>query len=449
MSIKLFIEGGNKLFGTLQVENSKNALLPIIASTILTKGTTTLKSVPKITDIDNLLRILMSLGITAKWQNKDLIIDTTEIKYNEIDAEIAAKIRGSIFVLGAILGRFKMAAVPYPGGCAIGNRPIDLHLQAFKDLGVKIKEQNNVILCKKTPILTPKMHEIYLDFASVGASENIIMASVLGNQRVKITGVALEPEVEDLCNFLNACGARICGIGTNTLVIYGVQNLNGTTYTAIPDRINTGSYLIATAACGGSVTLTNVRPHHNLNLISKLKKMGCKIEVTSDTITLSRDFGAFRVPLSQPFWAETLDPTPPLRAISTVHTAPYPGFPTDLQSQFTTLSALAKGTTVVTENLFENRFKFATELQKIGAKTCVKDKTLTINGVKSFNVSQLKSAPTILNAGDLRGGVALVIAAISTQGYSVINNAEYIYRGHSAIENDLSKLGANILRVDE
>jgi UDP-N-acetylglucosamine 1-carboxyvinyltransferase len=443
MGIKLHIDGGNKLNGALRVENSKNALLPIIASVILTRGTTVLKSVPKLSDIDNLLKILISLGIRAKWSGGDLILDTTEIVYNEIDAEVAAKIRGSIFVLGAILGRFKMASVPYPGGCAIGNRPIDLHLQILRDLGVKVTEKNNTIVCKNMPKSHSKhtfyprnrykngtfLHEIFLDFASVGASENIIMASVLGNTRVKITGIALEPEVEDLCNFLNSCGARICGIGTNTVTIYPVAELNGTTYTPIPDRINTGSYLIAAAACGGNVKLTNVRPNHNANLIAKLKKAGCEIETTLDTISISSPGN--------------------LRAVGTVHTAPYPGFPTDLQSQFSTLSATMRGATTVTENLFENRYKYCPELQKIGAKMCPREKVLSITGVKKLHLSQSQTAPTNLFASDLRGGVALVIAAISSPGYSIIHNAEYIYRGHANIENDLSKLGANILRADD
>ena len=434
MGTKLIIDGGSPLSGTIAIDSSKNALLPIIAATILTRGVTVLKNVPKISDIDNLLHILISLGIKIKWKEGDLHIDTTDITYTEITGTVAGKIRGSIFVLGAILGRFKIATVPYPGGCAIGSRPIDLHLQGLRDIGVKVIEKNGVIICKNPASRSrgappAKGESVYLDFPSVGATENIILASVLGKARTRIYNAAREPEVADLCNFLCACGAMICGQGTSTITIAGVPALHGTTYTAIPDRINTGSYLIAAAACGGDVTLTNVIPEHNANLINKLAKCGCFIATDASTINI-----ACR---ARP------------KALATIHTAPYPGFPTDIQSQLAVLQSMSYGTASITENLFENRFKYVPELQKLGAKICIKDKVAIITGVKNFTASTDEKNPTYLNASDLRGGVALVIAALAASGTSIIHNAEYIYRGMHAIERDLVALGANIIRVDE
>ena len=428
---KLYIEGGRPLNGTIAIDSSKNALLPIIAGTILTNGVTVLKNVPKISDIENLLKILVSLNIRARFKNGDLEIDTRNITYSAISPETAGKIRGSIFVLGAIVGRFGVAQVPYPGGCAIGARAIDLHLQAFKDLGIRASEKNNIITCKRGK---SSGAEIFLDFPSVGATENAILASVLGSRRVRIINCAREPEVTDLCNFLNSCGAMICGQGSSTITVQGVKQLNGCTYSAIPDRINTGTYMIAVACCGGDVTFTNTVPMHNANLISKLRQCGCDV-ITSPT---SGEYGTIRVTsVSRP------------RAMGVIHTAPYPGFPTDLQSQIATLASMARGTTIITENLFENRFQYMDGLKSLGAKLCAKDKTITINGVGNLSASYDENYPTKLNATDLRGGVSLVIAGLCSPGWSVINNADYIYRGYQNIDGDLIKLGANIIRVDD
>ena len=452
MATKLIIDGGAPLNGTIAIDSSKNALLPIIAATILTRGLTVLKNVPKISDIENLLHILVSLGIRVKWQDGDLYIDTSEIADSrlqtagEVSPTVAGKIRGSIFVLGAILGRFKTATVPYPGGCAIGSRPIDLHLQGLRDLGVRVVERNGLIVCKK-PNRSLLSATCYLDFPSVGATENLILTSVLGKTRTRIYNAAREPEVVDLCNFLNACGAMICGHGTSTITITGVAALHGTTYTAIPDRINTASYLIAAATCGGEVTLTNTVAEHNANLINKLVKAGSNIKIDGDKITITHHT------LGLPRYARNDRRTPSLRAVAkqsqiSIHTSPYPGFPTDIQSQLAVFLATRRGTSTITENLFENRFKYVPELQKLGSKICVKDKSVIITGVKKLNASSDERLPLALTASDLRGGVALVIAALAAKGTSIIHNAEYIYRGHAAIERDLVALGANIIRVD-
>ncbi|MDR0462486.1 MAG: hypothetical protein LBG88_04135 [Christensenellaceae bacterium] len=244
--MKLHIKGGAPLCGTLEIDSSKNALLPIIAGTILTEGITTIKKVPRISDIENLLKILVTLGIKARFHNGDLVIDTSDIVYSAVTGGTASKIRGSIFVLGAIIGRFGKASVPYPGGCAIGERPIDLHLQGLRDLGVRIEEKNEVISCKQGDSHIDT--DLYLDFPSVGATENFILASVIGKKRVRIVNAAREPEVEDLCNFLRSCGATICGAGTSVITIHGVKALHGTIYTAIPDRINPGRINMAPLA---------------------------------------------------------------------------------------------------------------------------------------------------------------------------------------------------------
>ncbi|MCL2228905.1 MAG: UDP-N-acetylglucosamine 1-carboxyvinyltransferase [Firmicutes bacterium] len=431
--MKLYIKGGEPLFGTVKIDSSKNALLPIIAGTILTSGVTVIRNVPRISDIDNLLKILVMLDIKPAFKDGDLWIDTTDIKYNDISGDTAKKIRGSIFVLGAIIGRFGRASIPYPGGCAIGSRPVDMHLSGFQDLGIKVTEKNDVINCQRAvgPNRSARRDGTFyvdLDFPSVGATENFILASVIGKNRVQIRNAAREPEVEALCNFLISCGARICGVGTSTITIHGVKTLNATDHTTIPDRINTGSMLCAVAACGGDVTLENVIPEHNRSLISKLVKCGYDITVGANTIRII----AVRRP----------------KAIPSTHTSVYPGFPTDTQSQFAVVMSIARGSSSITENMFENRFQYAPHLRKLGAQTFEQGKNLNIRGVTSLRASDDETKPTELTASDLRGGVALVIAALSAEGASVIHNAEYVYRGHANIDGDFIKLGGNITRID-
>ena len=427
MKTTFLIEGGNRLNGTLRIDSAKNAILPILAATVLVNGQTVLRNIPKISDIDNMLHILSSLGAKIEWKDNDLYIDTTQLCRNEIPPDTAARIRGSIFILGSILGRFKTARVPYPGGCAIGSRPIDLHIQGFRDLGIRVFENDGYITCTAPRKNTDR--SVYLDFPSVGATENLILASVLGSGKTKIINPAREPEVIDLVDFLNACGARICGAGTDTISVHGVKTLSGTVYTPIPDRIITGSYLIAAATVGGEITLTNVRPEHNENLISKLRRCGCEINSRGNTITL-------KSPKQRP------------AALGSVQTSPYPGFPTDLQSQLAVLQSISKGSCVITENLFESRFKYVPELCKMGAKVCIKDRNANITGVQKIRAGT-EISPLNVTATDLRGGVALVIAALCAHGKTVVHNAEYIMRGHQSIESDLLSLGANIIRIDE
>ena len=428
MGTWLRIEGGNRLCGTIRIDAAKNAVLPILAGCVLVPDKVILRDVPKLIDIENMLRILASLGVVCKWQGNDLLIDSRNM--SGVDASGAearamhayvSSIRGSIFLLGGILGRFKTARVALPGGCAIGNRPIDLHIQGLRDIGVSVSECGGFIVCNSKRARGGVVH---LDFPSVGATENLILASVVGRNSVRIINAAKEPEIVDLANFLNACGGRIRGAGTSTIVIEGVRALAGCTYTPIPDRIITGSYLIAVAVVGGEVTLTNARAGHNESLITKLTKVGCRITVFDDKIHIVQDKGA-RLP-----------------SLVSIQTSPYPGFPTDLQSQMAVLQAVSRGTSAITENLFESRYKYVPELIKIGAKVTVRDRVAIITGVP-----RLETAEVI--ATDLRGGVALVIAAATADGITEIHNAELVYRGHQAIERDLAGVGVNIIRIDD
>jgi len=421
MGTKLRIEGGNRLNGTIRIDAAKNAVLPILAACVLVPDIVVLRDIPKLIDIDNMLHVLSSLGVQCKWQGSDLIIDSRNMSGMDATAVEARAIRGSIFLLGGILGRFKQARLAYPGGCAIGNRPIDLHIQGLRDIGVNVREGGGYIKCNSRRARGGVVH---LDFPSVGATENLILASVVGRNTVRIINAAKEPEIVDVANFLNACGGRVRGAGTSTIVIEGVKKLTGCAYTPIPDRIITGSYLIAVATVGGEVTLTNARAVHNESLITKLTKAGCKITCFEDNIHILNDKGARN------------------QSLVSIQTSPYPGFPTDLQSQIAVLQAVSRGTSAITENLFESRFKYVPELIKMGAKITVRDRVAIIAGVPKLEGASV-------TATDLRGGVALVIAAMAAEGVTEINTAEYIYRGHQAIEKDLAAVGANILRIDE
>ena len=343
--------------------------------------------------------------------------------------------------MGALLARLGKVELPFPGGCAIGSRPIDLHLTLLRQIGVKCHYYGDTITATYRPHRHKQPTILTLDFPSVGATENIIQATTLGipGNTYIIHGAAKEPEIVDLCQFLTCCGAQIQGAGTDTITIRSVANLHGTDYTPIPDRINTGSYLIAVAATGGDVTLTNTVPHHNLNLINKLKMMGAKITTTKDSIHMimqKRRTANFHI-----------------------HTAPYPGFPTDLQSQFCVLTALTKGQSTITENLFENRFRYVSELVKLGARITVTRNQAQIKGVNALSgtpTSQLcpssyqipdpaSCTGTTVTAHDLRGGVALVIAGLAATGTTTVDNAEYIALGHEDIVRDLRQFGANIV----
>ncbi len=438
------IIGGNRLQGTLRMSGAKNSLLPIMTACLMVHGTVTLHDVPKLSDLRQMLHILADLGCTVNIQGDTVKIDIDQIYTHQINRQAAPKIRGSIFVMGAMLSRLGKVELPFPGGCAIGSRPIDLHLTLLRQIGVKCHCSNDTISATYRPHKHRKPTILTLDFPSVGATENIIQATALGitGNTYIIHGAAKEPEIVDLCQFLNQCGAQIHGAGTDTITIHSVDKLHGTTYTPIPDRINTGSYLIAIATTGGDVTLTNTIPSHNLNLLNKLKTVGAKITTTDDTIHIVMNRHR--------------------KTNFNVHTAPYPGFPTDLQSQFCVLAALTAGHSTITENLFENRFRYVPELNKLGAQIIVTHNQAQITGVStlhgattpnlcpsSYHIPAQSTCTGVrVTAQDLRGGVALVIAALAASGTTTIDHAEYIYRGHQDIVKDLRQLGANIVALD-
>lgn len=409
------------MHGVVRVQSAKNACLPILAATVLVTGKTIIRDVPKIRDVENLLHILSGLGARVKWHNGDVHLETTNLFNNEINHEAAKKIRGSIFLLGSILGRFKSARLPFPGGCKIGARPIDLHLGGLRDIGVTVKTTKDYITCTTRKI---SGGVVYLDFPSVGATENLILASALGRSTIKIVNAAREPEVVDLCNFLQKCGARICGEGTDTITVHGTNSLVGVDYRPIPDRINAGSYMLAAATVGGDVTVQNIRIDHNANLIRKLEKSGVELRLGADFVRIKTT-------------------GKPHKNVASVQTAAFPGFSTDLQSQFAVFAATGNGECAITENLFESRFRYLPELEKFGVRTCTKGRVAAIHGGTKLTAGTTE-LPLHVEATDLRGGVAMVIAGLSAKGKTTVTNAEQIARGHEDIVRDFAKLGADI-----
>ncbi len=412
-----FICGGNKLMGELEVQTSKNAVLPILAGCILCDKDVVLHKFPKFEDTLTMLKILESLGAKTYIYENDVKIECESITNHEIPVDLASKIRSSIFSLGAILSRFKKAKVPYPGGCAIGARPIDLHIKGLKQLGAKIIDKHGFLYCDGSNM---KSGVVNIDFPSVGATENIILASVFLKGRTKIINCAKEPEIVDLANFLNSMGAKIHGAGDSIIEIEGVEKLDGGEYTPITDRIIAGTYILATLICGGDVTLKNINTEHIQSLMHNLKNNCCKMIVKGDTLRV--------VANKRP------------KAISKIETQPYPGFPTDLQPQIMSMLSIARGTSVVVENLFESRFKHVGELKKLGADILVNDKTAIIKGK-----SMLYGAN--VTCQDLRGGAGLVLAGLVAKGYTTVDDVFHIDRGYYHMEKDLQQLGANIERI--
>lgn len=419
---KFLVEGGNPLTGVVNIKAAKNAVLPLLAAVILTDGKTVLRNVPRITDVENLLTILSGLGVVVKWCDGDLHLDTTNITYADINEEAAKKIRGSIFVLGSLIGRFRQARLPLPGGCSIGKRPIDLHLYGLKELGVRVREYDGILECM---LKRGRDAEVFLDFPSVGATENLMMAACIGKKTVKIVNAAKEPEVVDLANFLNNAGACIKGAGTDTIIIQGVQSLKGIDFTPIPDRIVTASFMLAVATIGGDVLIKNVIPEHNANLIKRLLQSGTTVSSAGNSLRVISN---------------------KRRRSYSAQTGPYPGFPTDIQSQYATFSCLTTGTTYIVENMFEDRFKYVVELGKLGAFICVKGKTAKIKPVKKFHAGT-KDNPVVVKGAELRGGFSLVMAALAAEGHSIIEGVEFIDRGYERLEEDFTKLGARIQRL--
>ena len=415
---QFYIIGGNRLEGEVEIDCAKNALLPIIAGCILIKGEVRLRCVPKYSDVLAMCEIIKALGGKADFEDKDLIIDASSLSGNCICNELASVVRSSIFALGPILGRMGSAKVAYPGGCDIGLRPIDLHLKGIKELGAKVVEKNGYIYAEGSKL---KEGVITLTFPSVGATENIMMLATAIKGQTRIYNPAREPEIVDLQNFLNSAGADIRGAGGNEIIINGGKKLHSTSYKAMPDRIEAGTFMIATAMCGGDVTLKGARSEDNGALIAKLFKSACKIEEKGDRIRVisngrSKNFGE-------------------------IETAVYPGFPTDLQAQMTALAAVCEGYSLIIENLFENRCKHVGELIKMGCDIRTRNGVIIVNGRDKIYGAEV-------TATDLRGGAALVLAGLCAEGYTIIDNIGLIDRGYYKIEDKFSALGGDITRLD-
>ncbi len=411
------IDGGEKLYGKVEIQSAKNTVLPLLAASVLTYEPVKIRGVPAINDVENMLRILSEVGCKIKRQKNCAVIDSSNAVSHEIPTRLTKELRSSVFMLGSVLTRFRKAKISYPGGCDIGLRPIDLHLAGLKRLGVEIVEKDGFIHCEAKRLVGA---EILLDFPSVGATENIILAAVKAEGVTVIRNAAKEPEIVDLQKFLNAMGAKVYGAGGGTVVIEGVKRLRGVEYTPIGDRIEAGTYLIAAATCGGEIETQGVPPENIAALLHKLRENGCKIHRKDDKIVLSSDGK--------------------LKSVDLVETMPFPGFPTDLQAQYASLCCVAKGATLIVENLFETRYRYVAELKRMGADITIRDRTALIRGVEKLHGAYV-------TAGDLRGGAALVIAALTAEGQSTVADLSHVDRGYADFESKLRKLGAKIRRI--
>lgn len=413
---KLVIEGGRPLTGAIQIHGAKNAALPILAACILASGTHTLHNVPNLLDIDTMLRILRALGCRAEQQGDTVSITTSTANSSHIPEDLMGQMRSSIFLMGPLLARFGSVTVYQPGGCAIGERKIDLHLKGLQALGANIEEFANKIVCTADSL---QGSEIVLDFPSVGATENIMMAAVKAEGITTIYNAAREPEIQDLQNFLNTMGADIIGAGTDTITIRGVESLSPCSYRIIPDRIVAGTFLVAAAATKGNITLEKVNPAHLTSVIHVLKRAGVQIITDGDIIHVSC--------LTRP------------KAVERIVTSPHPSFPTDLQSQVMVLLSLADGLSVMKETIFEGRFKHVDELSRMGADIRVDMSSAFIRGVPRLYGATVE-------ATDLRAGAALVIAGLAAHGTTIVEQIHHIDRGYDRIEHMLSMLGASVHR---
>ncbi|MFC4599416.1 UDP-N-acetylglucosamine 1-carboxyvinyltransferase [Cohnella hongkongensis] len=412
----LVIEGGNPLSGTIRIHGAKNAALPILAASLLAEGEVTIRNVPRLLDIEVMLDILRDLGCKARHQDTVVTVDTAVATSSHIPETLMRKMRSSVFLMGPLLARFGEAQLYQPGGCAIGERKIDLHLRGLAALGARIEEKGSRIVCSARRL---QGAEISLDFPSVGATENIMMAAVLARGRTTIIGAAREPEIQDLQQFLNRMGAQVSGAGTDMITIDGVDGLHGCDFEVIPDRIVTGTVMVATAATRGEVTLENTNPGHLTSLIHVLRRAGVQIEAGNDIMRV----GAVKRPT----------------AVDRIVTSPYPAFPTDMQAQIMTLLALADGVSILKETVFEGRFKHVDELCRMGA-----DIRVDLNNAIIRGVPQLYG--TTVEATDLRAGAALVVAGLAAHGMTVVEQVHHIDRGYDRIEEMFRHIGGNIKR---
>ncbi len=418
---KYIVHGGKPLHGEVTISGAKNAAVAIIPAALLVDGVCRIENIPQISDVTLILDILQDLGAKVSTVNMHAVdIDCSHIHSTRTPYELARKIRASYYLIGALLGRFGKAEVTMPGGCNFGVRPIDQHIKGFMAMGAEVEVDGGFIHARaKSGHL--KGTQIYLDVVSVGATMNIMLAAVLAEGTTFIENAAKEPHIVDLANFLNSMGANIMGAGTDLIKIHGVPRLRGGSYSIIPDQIEAGTYMAAAAAAGGEILIKNIIPKHMDCITAKLVEMGVSVVEKDDTLLVSR--------------------TGPLRRAN-IKTLPYPGFPTDMQPQITSVLALAEGTSVVTESVWDNRYRYVDELKRMGAHIQVDGKVAVVEGISHYT-----GAP--IQACDLRAGAAMVIVALAAYGTTEISHVDYIERGYENIVGKLRALGADITSVDE
>ncbi len=415
---KIIVEKSAPLKGAVRINGAKNSALPILAASLLATENCRLEDVPDLKDVDVICEVLTALGSDVKRVSRgEIRINSSNINNCEAPYNLIRKMRASFLVMGPLLARLGRARISQPGGCAIGTRPIDLHLKGFKALGAEIKVGHGYIDAHVEEL---RGNKIYLDFPSVGATENIMMAATMAKGETIIENAAMEPEIVDLANYLNKMGAIIRGAGTNSIKIKGVEELRGTDHQVIPDRIEAGTYMVAAAITGGDITVENVITSHIKPIIAKLREAGATVAEEGDSV---RVIGSNTV-----------------KAVD-IKTLPYPGFPTDMQSQFMALMSIAEGTSVIIETVFENRFMHVDELKRMGANVKIDGRSAIIEGTKG-----LMGAP--VKATDLRAGAALILTGLVSDGSTEISDIYHIDRGYTDIEDKLTKLGAKIYRVD-
>ncbi len=415
---KYLINGGNSLSGKVEISGAKNSVLPILAASVINNSENVILDYPDLRDVNTMIKILRSIGCKVEKTSESIIVNSEDINSFEVSENLVREMRSSIFLMGPMLARFGKIKISYPGGCEIGPRPIDLHLKGLREMGVKITESHGFLECEVEKL---KGTEIHLDYPSVGATENIMLAAVLAEGKTILRNAAKEPEIIDLQNFLNAMGAKVYGSGTSVIEIEGTKKLHRVEHRVMPDRIVAGTILVAGAITKSEIIIENVITDHIVSVIAKLKELGCSILESSNQLKL-------------------ISPKV-LNSVDILRTLPYPGFPTDMQAQFVSLLSIANGTSIVTETVFENRFKHTEELIRMGAKIKVDGRVAVIKGIQNLTGAKV-------TAKDLRGGAALVLAGLAAEGTTVVDDITHIERGYDRLDSMLQQLNASIIRIN-